>query len=82
MVVMTCQDDHRIRGQLMGLTKSTTDEPSITDETILMDEPNITDKIILMDKPKQMPPSLMKVSGPFNTASNTSDGYNNSYADR
>ena len=54
----------------MGLTKSTTEEP------------NITNKIILMDEPKQMPPSLTKVSGPFNTASNTSDGYNNSYADR
>ena len=70
MVVMTCQDDHRIRGQLMGLTKSTTDEPSITDETILMDEP------------KQVPPSPTKVSGPFNTTSSTSDCYNNIYADR
>ena len=54
----------------MGLTKSNTYEP------------NVTDKIILMDESKQMPPSLTKVSGPFNTASNTSDGYNNSYADR
>jgi len=35
-----------------------------------------------MDEPKQMPPSLTKVSGPFNTASNTSDSYNNSYANR
>ena len=26
MVVMTCHDDHRIQGQLMGLTKSTKDE--------------------------------------------------------
>ena len=54
----------------MGLTKSTTDEP------------NVTDEIILMDELKQMPPSLMKASGPFNTTNNTSDGYNNSYADR
>ena len=54
----------------MGLTKSTTNEP------------NITDEIILMDEPKQMPPSLTKASRPFNIASNTSDGYNNSYADR
>ena len=53
----------------MELTKSTTDERSITDE------------IILMDEPKQVPPSPMKVSGPFNTASSTSDGYNNNYAD-
>ena len=53
----------------MGLTKSTTDEPSITDETILLDEP------------KQVPPSPTKVSRPFNIASSTSDGYNNSYID-
>ena len=33
MVIMTCHDDHRIQGQLMGLTKST------MDETILWDEP-------------------------------------------
>ena len=70
MVVMTCQDDHRIWGQLMGLTKPTTDEH------------NVTDEIILMDELKQMPPSLTKASGPFNTTNNTSDGYNNSYADR
>ena len=30
MVVMTCHDDHRIRGQLMGITKSTGDEPNKT----------------------------------------------------
>ena len=40
MVVMTFQDNHKIRGQLTGLMKSTTDEPNITDESILMDESN------------------------------------------
>ena len=70
MIVMTCQDDHRIRGQLTGLTKSTTDEP------------NVTDEVILMDELKQMPPSLTKASRPFNAINNTSDGYNNSYANR
>ena len=53
----------------MGLTKLNTDEP------------NITEEIILMDELKKMPPLLMKTSGPFNTTSNTSDDYNNSYAD-
>ena len=69
MIVMTCQDDHDIRGQLMGLTKSTTDEH------------NVTDEITPMDELKEMPPSLMKESGPFNATNNTSDGYNNSHAD-
>ena len=70
MIVMTCQDDHKIRGQLIGLTKSTTDEHSVTDE------------ITPMDEPKEMPSSLTKESGPFNATNNISDGYNNNYADR
>ena len=31
MVVMTCHDDHRIRGQLMGMTKSTIDKLNKTE---------------------------------------------------
>ena len=53
----------------MGLTKSTTNEH------------NITDEITPMDELKKVPPSLTKVSGPFNATNNASDGYNNSYAD-
>ena len=70
MIVVTYQDDHRIRGQLIELTKPTTDKH------------NVTDEVILMDEPRQVPPSLTKASGPFNTTNNTLDGYNNSYADR
>ena len=55
---------------LIGLTKPTTDEHNVIDEGILMDEP------------RQVPPSLTKASGPFNTTNNTSNDYNNSYADR
>ena len=54
----------------MGLTKPTTDEH------------NVTDEIILMDELKQVPPLPTRESGPFNTTNNTSDSYNNSYADR
>ena len=54
----------------MGPTKPTTDEH------------NVTDEIILMGEQKQVPPSLTKESGPFNTTNNTLDDYNNSYADR
>ena len=55
---------------LIGLTKPTTDEHNVIDEGILMDEP------------RQVPPSLTKASGPFNTTNNTSNSNNNSYADR
>ena len=56
---------------MMGLTKSTTNEH------------NVTDEITPMDELKEMPPSLTKKeSGPFNAINNTSDGYNNSHADR
>ena len=48
--------NHRIRGQLMGLTKPTADKLNKTDEAIVQDEP------------KQVPTSPTRTSGPFNTA--------------
>ena len=69
MVVMTCHDNHRTQGQLMGLTKLTTDELNKTDEAILQDEP------------KQVPMSSMRALGLFNTANNASDGYQTSCTD-
>ena len=54
----------------MGLTKSITNEH------------NVTDEITPMEELKEMPSSLTKESDPFNATNNTSDGYNNSYADR
>ena len=54
----------------MGLTKSIAEELNKTDEAILQDEP------------KQVPTSLMRASGLFNTANNASDGYQTSYTDR
>ena len=65
-VVMTCHDDHRIRGQLMGMTKSTTDKLNKIDETILWDEPN------------QVPMSPTRVAGSFNAANNALNVYKTS----
>ena len=67
---MTCHDDHKIRGQLMGPTKSTADELNKTAEAILQDEP------------KQVPTSPMRALGPFNTTNNASNGYQTSCTDR
>ena len=52
-----------------GLTKSIANELNKTDEAILQDEP------------KQVPTSLTRASGLFNTTNNASDGYQTSCTD-
>ena len=62
MVVMAFHDDHRIGGQLTGLTRSIRDESNRTDETT----------------PKTSPRSIhitTRIAEPFNATNNTSDGY-------
>ena len=63
MIVMTCHDDHRIEGQLTGLTNSSP-----------MDDLNNTNEDILRQA-KQIPTSLMKATRPFNVANYTRSGY-------
>ena len=63
MIVMTRHDDHRIVGQLTGLTNSSP-----------QDDLNNTNEDILR-RAKQIPPSLTKETKPFNAANYTWSGY-------
>ena len=67
MVVMTCHNNHRIRGHLMGLTKWTTDEILNADGTISQ------------RRAQPVPTSLTREAGPFNAINNTLDGYKTNY---
>ena len=69
MIVMTRHDDHRIGGQLTGLTNlSPRDDLNDTDEDILR-------------RAKQIPTSLTKATRPFNVANYTRSGYKASCVD-
>ena len=69
MVIMTFHDDHRIQGQLTGLTKSIRDEPNKADEVT----------------PKTSPKSIHitdENSITIQCTNNASDGYKTNCTDR
>ena len=67
---MTCHDDHRLGGQLTGLTNSSP-----------LDNLNDIDEDILR-RAKQIPPPLTKETRPFNVANYTQSSYRASCMNR